>query len=59
MLAFANPSSVPHRLIPLYCATRFVTIIVHYAHGLEDRCVGNQAALLLKISVRVKHATQG
>ena len=24
----------------------------HYAHGLEDRCVGNQAALVLKISVR-------
>jgi hypothetical protein len=24
----------------------------HYAHGLEDRCVGNQAALVVKISVR-------
>ncbi len=26
----------------------------HYAHGLEDRCVGNQAALVIKISVRSK-----
>jgi len=26
---------------------------------LEDRCVGNQAALLVKISVRFKHAPQG
>jgi hypothetical protein len=26
----------------------------HYAHGLEDRCVGNQAALVIKISVRLK-----
>ena len=24
----------------------------HYAHGLEGRCVGNQAALVIKISVR-------
>jgi hypothetical protein len=24
----------------------------HNAHGLEDRCVGNQAALVIKISVR-------
>ena len=24
----------------------------HYAHGLEDRCAGNQAALVIKISVR-------
>jgi hypothetical protein len=26
----------------------------HYAHALEDRCVGNQAALLIKITVRLK-----
>ena len=24
----------------------------HYTHGLEDRCVGDQAALVMKISVR-------
>ena len=25
----------------------------HYPHGLKDRCVGNQAALVVKISVRL------
>jgi hypothetical protein len=26
---------------------------------LEDRCLGNQAALLFEINLQVKHATQG
>jgi len=26
--------------------------VSHHAHWLEDRCVGNQAALVIKISVR-------
>jgi hypothetical protein len=43
------------RTVPLVLAkSGAVRVIAHYAHGLEDRCVGNDAALGVKISDRLK-----
>jgi hypothetical protein len=36
-----------------------VRVIALHTRGLEDQCVGNQPALLVKISVRFKPARQG
>ena len=39
------------RTVPLGLAKKRSRWSSHYAHGLEDWCVGNQAALVIKISV--------